>query len=55
MPLFIQREMGYQCGNWMTNLQEYELDFKMFNIMKDQCLCKLVTKDIGFEDQEEDR
>jgi hypothetical protein len=32
-------------------LQEYDLDFKLANIVKGQGLCKLVTWDTNDEDQ----
>jgi hypothetical protein len=38
----------------MTTLQEYDLEFKPTNIVKGQGLCKLVTQDMGDENQEED-
>ena len=27
--LFIQKELGERTGNWVTNLEEYDLDFKV--------------------------
>jgi hypothetical protein len=54
ISLFVQREMGERRGNWMKTLQEYDLEFKPANIVKGQGLCKLVTQDMGDENQEED-
>jgi hypothetical protein len=53
--LFSQRELGERQGNWMTELQEYNLDFKLANNVKGQGLYKLVTQDTNDEYQEEDR
>jgi hypothetical protein len=44
ISLSIQRELGERRGNWMTTLQEYDIEFKLANIVKDQGLCKLVTE-----------
>jgi hypothetical protein len=52
--LFIQKELGERRGNWMTSLQEYDLEFKPANIVKGQGLCKLVTQGVDVEEQEED-
>jgi hypothetical protein len=52
--LFVQRDLGEGRGNWMMTLQEYDLEFKLSNIVKGQGLCKLVTQDINDGDQEED-
>jgi hypothetical protein len=51
--LFVQRDMGEGRGNWMTTLQEYDLEFKPTNIVKDQGLCKLATEITNYKDQEE--
>jgi hypothetical protein len=38
----------------MTDLQEYDLEFKLANIVNGQGLCKLVTQGDDVEEQEED-
>jgi hypothetical protein len=38
----------------MTTLQEYDLEFKLANVVKGQGLCKLVTQGVDDEEQEED-
>ena len=42
--LFVQKELGERRGNWVTALQEYELEFKPASIVKGQGLCKLMTE-----------
>ena len=41
--LFVQKELGERRGNWVTALQEYDLEFKLASIVKGQGLCKLMT------------
>jgi hypothetical protein len=36
--LFVQMELGERQGNWMTTLQECDLEFKLDNIIKGQGL-----------------
>ena len=42
--LFIQKELGERRGNWVMDLQEYDLEFKQASIVKAKGLCKLMTK-----------
>ena len=42
--LFIQKELGERRGNWVTNLQEYDLEFKPASIVKGKGLCKLMAE-----------
>ena len=42
--LFVQKELGERRGNWVTPLQEYNLEFKLVAIVKGQGLCKLMTE-----------
>ena len=42
--LFVQKELGERRGNWMTSLQEYDLEFKPATIVKGQGLCKLMER-----------
>ena len=42
--LFVQKELGERRGNWVTALQEYDLEFKPASIVKGYGLCKLMTK-----------
>ena len=42
--LFIQKELGERRGNWVTALQEYDLEFKPASIVKGKGLCKLMAK-----------
>ena len=43
--LFVQKELGERRGNWVTALQEYDLEFKPASIVKGRGLCKLMTED----------
>ena len=38
--LLVQKELGERRGNWVTSLQEYDLEFKPASIVKGQGLCK---------------
>ena len=49
--LFIQKELGERRGNWVTSLQEYDLEFKPATIVKGQGLCKLMTGKTNDEEQ----
>ena len=42
--LFVQKELGERRGNWVTALQEYDLEFKPASIVKGKGLCKLMTE-----------
>ena len=42
--LFVQKELGERRGNWVTSLQEYNLDFKPAAIVKGQGICKIMTE-----------
>ena len=42
--LLIQKELGDQRGNWLTTLQEYDLEIKPAKLVKGQGLCKLVAE-----------
>ena len=41
---FVQKELGERRGNWVTALQEYDLEFKSATIVKGQGLCKLMAE-----------
>ena len=41
--LLIQKYLGDRRGNWMTTLQEYDLEIKPSKLMNGQGLCKLAT------------
>ena len=42
--LLIQKELGERRGNWVTTLQEYDLEFKPASIVKGQGLYKKMTE-----------
>ena len=42
--LFVQKELGERRGNWVTALQEYDLEFKPDSIVKGKGLCKLMME-----------
>ena len=48
--LFVQKELGERRGNWVTALQEYDLEFNLASIVKGQGLCKLMTESKDNED-----
>ena len=39
--LFVQKELGERRGNWVTALQEYDLEFKPSSIVRGQGLCSV--------------
>ena len=39
--LLVQRELGEKRANWVTTLQEYDLEFKPAKIVKGQGFCRL--------------
>ena len=42
--LFMQKELGERIGNWVTTLQEYDLEFKPTTIIKGEGICKLMDE-----------
>ena len=48
--LFVQKELGERRGNWVTTLQEYDLEFKPTTIVKGQGVCKLMAESQDNED-----
>eukprot|EP00253_Pinus_taeda_P031324 PITA_31324 len=43
MQLLIQRELGEKRANWVTTLQEYDLEIKPTKIVKGQGFCRLLA------------
>jgi len=41
--LLVQRELGEKRANWVTTLQEYDLDIKLAKIVKGQDFCRLLA------------
>ena len=50
--LFIQKELGERRGNWVTALQEYDLEFKLVAIINGQGIWKLMAE--GQDGEESD-
>ena len=50
----IQKEPGDRRGNWLTTLQEYDLEIKPAKLVKGQGLCKLMAEaqDLQMEQEE---
>ena len=40
-------------GNWLTSLQEYDLEINPTKLVKGQGLCKLVVEDLDSQEEEE--
>ena len=51
--LLIQKDIGEKRANWITTLQEYDLDIKPTKILKCHGLCKLATKSLSDKSQED--
>ena len=49
---FVQKELGEWKGNWVTTLQEYDLEFKPATIIKGQGVCKLIAE--GWTNEDDD-
>ena len=41
--MLIQKELGEERANWITALQEYDLEIELAKIVRGQGFCKLVT------------
>lgn len=52
--LFVQQELGERRGNWMTYLQEYDLEFKPSHIVKGQGLCRMAVEEVDSRGSEEE-
>ena len=50
----IQKELGDIRGNWLTTLQEYDIEIKRAKLLKGQGLCKVVVEaqDLQMEQEE---
>ena len=48
--LFVQKELGERRKNWVTSLQEYDLEFKPTTIIKGQGICKLMAESQNSEE-----
>ena len=51
--LLIQEELGDRRGNWLTCLQEYDLEIKPTKLVKGQGLCKLMAEALDPQKEEE--
>ena len=50
--LFVQKELGERKGNWVTTLQEYDLEFKPVTIVKGKGLYKFMIESQDNEDND---
>ena len=50
--LFVQKELAERRGNWVTTLQEYDIEFKPTTIIKGQGMCKLMVESQNSEEGE---
>eukprot|EP00253_Pinus_taeda_P028971 PITA_28971 len=48
----VQRELGEKRENWVTTLQEYDLDIRPANIVKCQGFCRLLAGDSNIQEHE---
>lgn len=48
----VQKELGEKRANWMTFLQEYDLEIKPTKIVRGQGLCKLVVESRDLKEEE---
>ena len=52
--LLIQKEWGDRRGNWLSSLQEYDLEIKLAKLVKGKGLCKLMVEEISPQEEEEE-
>ena len=45
----VKNDLGEKRAQWMTTLQEYDMENKPTNIVKGQELCKLATEKLGVD------
>ena len=51
----IQKDLGDKRENWVTTLQEYDLEIKPTKIVRGQGLCKLLTETIDTTSENVDK
>ena len=49
----IKKELRDKRGNWLTALQEYDLEINLAKLVKGQALCKFVDEAVDPQDDEE--
>jgi hypothetical protein len=52
--LLVQKELGEKRANWVTSLQEYDIEITPAQIVRGQGLCKLVTDSTVGQQEETD-
>ena len=52
--MLIQNDPGDRRGNWLTYLQEYDLEINPAKLVKEQGLCKLMMKALDLQQEEEE-
>jgi hypothetical protein len=52
--LLVQKDLGEKRDNWITTLQEYDLEIKPAKIFKGQGLCKLAVESMDDKAQEDE-
>jgi hypothetical protein len=52
--LLVQKELGEKRANWVTSLQEYDLEITPYQIVRGQGLCKLVADSVAGQQEESD-
>ena len=52
--LLVQKELGEKRENWVTSLQEYDIEITPAQIVRGQGLCKLVTDSATGQQEEND-
>jgi hypothetical protein len=52
--LLVHKELGEKRANWVTSLQEYDLEFTPAQIVRGQGLCKLVADSTTGQQEESD-
>ena len=50
--LLVQEELGEKRENWMTSLQEYDLEITPTQIVRGQGLCKLVVDSVDEQEHQ---
>jgi hypothetical protein len=52
--LLVQKELGEKQANWVTSLQEYDIEITPTQIVRGQGICKLVANSVAGQQEEND-
>jgi len=53
--LFVRQELGERRANWMIGLYEYDLEFKLIDLIKGHGLCRLAMEIVDVKEEDPSR